>query len=112
MNWADPTAADGIDAGGVLGTMRGYAVARRFGASKTYAAGYALSPNDAVQSAARTGLIMGAVDPWGELNQGIYAGAVGAREQPDSYRAIMRQAHLQADVDDQQQNTGSTNAHP
>jgi hypothetical protein len=111
MNWADPTAAGGINAGGVMGTMCGYAVARRFGASKTYAAGYALSPNDAVQNAARTGLIMGAVDPWGELNQGIYAGAVGAREQPDSYRAIMRQAHLQADVDDQQ-NNGSTNAQP
>ena len=100
-------AAGGINAGGAMSTMRGYAAARRFGASRTYAAGYALSPNDAVQSAARTGLIMGAVDPWGELNQGIYAGAVGARENIDSYRAIMRQANLQADADDQQ-NTGST----
>jgi hypothetical protein len=68
-----------------------YIGARRFGATPNYALGVALAPSDAAPALAKAGIMAGVLDPEGDLNQGIYDGAMRAHGNVTSYRAIMQQ---------------------
>jgi len=79
--------------GGMHDTMTHYMQARRFGSSREHALGYALGPTHAGQQIAKAGLLSGMIEPDGDFNRGVYDAAIRDRSDPESYKAINRQAH-------------------
>jgi hypothetical protein len=78
---------------GAGGTAFAYTAASRQGASRSYAAGYALSRSRTFANAGALAQAMGAVDPQSDLMQGLYTGHVLGRGEPLSLRSQKALGH-------------------